>query len=134
MGVPTTSATNRAVGPPTGRGALGVPALPMFTPVAYLTLVALGVLVGAVGRLAVRRTARDPRRVLTLVVPLVLVVSVVPDVLIGVAGVPVGGVVTLIVMRLAVGAVAVPLFACFLPLPARRHASSPRQAHRMTPR
>lgn len=106
--------------------ALGVPPLPMFGPGVYLPFVAVGVLLGMFGWQVVRRVAGNPRRVLTFLVPLVLLVSVVPDVLTGVAGVPLSGVLTLVVMHLAVGAAAVPLDARLLPLPTHRSAAAAR--------
>jgi hypothetical protein len=64
----------------------------------------------------VRRNAASPRRVMSWLVPLVIVVSLIPDVLIAVSYGPVAGI-ALGLMHLAVLAVALPTFRHFLPLP-----------------
>ncbi len=63
--------------------------------------------------------ARDPRRTLSRLVPAVLLLSFLPDVLLGVSGSAWSGVAALMVMHLAVAAVALPVYARLLALPAR---------------
>jgi hypothetical protein len=91
-------------------------AVPGLTPPAYLTFTAIGTILGALGWSIVRRCAASPGRVLSWLVPLVIVVSLVPDALIAVFTDPVGGI-ALGLMHLAVLAVALPTFRHFLPLP-----------------
>jgi hypothetical protein len=89
-------------------------------PGAYMFLTVVGVLAGAAGWAAVRRWSRRPAAVLRLLVPIVVVVSLVPDVALlftdsqphtsGLA------VVALMVMHVATAAVAVPVFAKVLPV------------------
>src|SRR3954469_24546434 len=60
-----------------------------FTPLQFPTYTAftvVGVLVGAAGWALLRSRARRPRSVLRILVPAVVVVSLVPDVLVGVSG------------------------------------------------
>ncbi len=87
-----------------------------FQPGAYVTFTALGVIAGMVGWLAVRRFAGAPARVLRVLVPSVVLVSLVPDILVGVNQTWPGAI-GLMVMHLAVAAAAVASFARFLPLP-----------------
>lgn len=99
-----------------------IPARPArSTPLATLlavvvAAVAASVRAGAVGWLVVRRVVTRPSAVLRWLVPLVVVVSLVPDVLLGLA-LGWGGAVALGLMHLAVAAVAVPAYRYFLPLP-----------------
>jgi hypothetical protein len=72
--------------------------------------------VAALGWNIARRCAACPSRVMSWLVPLVIVVSLVPDVLIAVSSGPVAGI-ALGLMHLAVLAVALPTFRHFLPLP-----------------
>jgi Family of unknown function (DUF6069) len=85
----------------------------------YTFLVLLGVIAGAVGWNIVLRLSTDPQRLLARLVPAVLVVSFVPDVLIGVSksmtGTTWGAVFALMVMHVAVAAVAVGSYRFFLP-------------------
>lgn len=94
----------------------------MLQPSAYIPLVILGVIFGAVGwRLIVHRSG-SPRAVLRWLVPVVLVVSFVPDVALGMgllggeAGMTVAGTLALMIMHLAVAAVALPTFARLIPI------------------
>ncbi len=95
-----------AAGAPTTYGPLTFPAFSLFT--------AVGVVAGWIGWSLVRRHARDPRRTLTMVVPIVTVASFVPDVLLlalrFIPGTTVSAVIALMVMHLVVVAVAVPAY------------------------
>jgi hypothetical protein len=90
----------------------------------YAGLTVLGVLAGAAGWAIVRAGTRSPRRVLRLLAPAVVLVSFVPDVLVGVSdgmpGAGWGGAVALMVMHVVVAAVAVGTYLRVLPLPADR--------------
>ena len=94
------------------------PTLPGLTPPAFITLSVMGVLVGAIGWTVVSRT-RSAKRNLTVLVPLVLGLSLLPNVLLAVtAGTSavVTAAVTLGIMHLVTVAVAVPLYRTFLAL------------------
>ncbi|MEO6085351.1 MAG: DUF6069 family protein [Umezawaea sp.] len=86
----------------------------------YLSLTVVGVLAGAVGWQVVRRRAANPAALLRRLVPAVVVVSLVPDVVIGFddtyPGVSWGAVAALMLMHVAVALVAVPVYRRFLPL------------------
>jgi hypothetical protein len=101
-----------------GAQALGADtaAVPDLTPPAYLTFTVIGTVLGTLGWSIVRRCAAFPSRVMSWLVPLVIVVSLIPDVLIAVSAGPVAGI-ALGLMHLAVLAVALPTFRHFLPLP-----------------
>ncbi len=100
--------------------AVGAPStFPQLRPGTYIPLAVLGVVAGAVGWEIVIHRARDSRRTLSRLVPAVLILSFVPDVLLGVSGSPWGGVAALMVMHLAVAAVALPTYNRLLPPPAR---------------
>ncbi|WP_217238209.1 DUF6069 family protein [Streptomyces sp. AC555_RSS877] len=90
-------------------------------PSVYLPLTVLGVLAGAIGWHMVRRRAGDPAAVLRWLVPTVVILSLIPDIAIGVSdsapGVSWGGVTVLMLMHVAVAVVAVPVYRRFLPLP-----------------
>ncbi|MFC3893334.1 DUF6069 family protein [Lentzea rhizosphaerae] len=90
----------------------------------YATFTVIGVLAGAAGWAVVRAKTRNPRRVMRVLAPAVVLVSFVPDVLVGVSGglpgASWGGVVALMVMHVVVAAVAVAVYARMLPLPADR--------------
>ena len=102
--------------------AVHVPAFHVFQPSAYIPLVIVGVIAGAGGWLTCVRRAESPGMILRWLVPTVLVVSFVPDVLLGMgllggeSGMTVGGTITLMIMHLAVAAVALPTFARLMPL------------------
>ncbi|MEU6379082.1 DUF6069 family protein [Streptomyces sp. NPDC046909] len=89
---------------------------------AYAPLTVFGVLVGAAAWAIVRARSASPSRLLRVLVPVVVVVSLIPDVMVGVsdsrAGTSWGAVVALMVMHVVVAAVAVPAYRRFLPLPA----------------
>lgn len=89
-------------------------------PATFVPLAVIGAIAGTVGWFLVLRRATDPRRVLGRLVPTVLAISFIPDLLLGFGGIATWGVVsTLVLMHLAVAAVALPVFARLLPLPAR---------------
>ena len=94
------------------------PALPGLTPPAFITLSVVGVLVAAIGWTVVGR-ARSAKRILTVLVPVLLVVSLIPDValaLTATSAAVVTAAVTLGIMHVVTVAVAVPVFRAFLPL------------------
>jgi hypothetical protein len=89
-------------------------------PGAYVFLTVVGVLAGAAGWAAVRRWSNRPAVVLRWLVPVVVVVSLVPDVALlfsdmqpNTSGLAVGA---LMLMHVATAAVAVPVFAKVLPV------------------
>lgn len=84
--------------------------------IAYGPLTALGVLAGSAGWAGVRRFATRPRAVLRVLVPVVVVLSFVPGVVLLAAGNSPLNVVGLWVMHLVVTAVTVTLAARVLPL------------------
>jgi hypothetical protein len=96
-----------ALGAPADYGPLTVPAYALFT--------VLGVAAGWVGWVLVRRRARDPRRTLAVLVPLVTVLSFVPDVLLltlrFIPGPTTVAAIALMVMHVVVVGVAVPAYA-----------------------
>jgi hypothetical protein len=95
-----------AVGAPATYGPLTFPAYGLFT--------VLGIVAGWIGWSLVRRRARDPRRTLTMLVPIVTVASFIPDILLlalrFIPGTTGSAVVALMVMHLVVVAVAVPAY------------------------
>lgn len=92
-----------------------------FNPSAYIFFTVLGVIGGLIGWLVIRRRANNPAAVLRVLVPGVVLLSLVPDILLGLnksmPGTTWAGVIGLMAMHLAVAAAAVPTFAKFLPLP-----------------
>ncbi len=101
------------------RGPLGASdQLQGLTPPAFVSLTVIGVVVGALGwRLITRRSTR-PATLLRRLVPVVLVLSFVPDVLLlagGVPGADLTGVLALMAMHVAIVAIAVPVFNRFMP-------------------
>jgi hypothetical protein len=99
-------------------------ASPDFQPLqfgAYLSLTVIGVLAGAIGWQVVRRRSANPTALLRRLVPAVVVLSLIPDVVIGFddtyPGVSWGAVAALMLMHVAVALVAVPVYRRFLPLP-----------------
>ncbi|MEV6594582.1 DUF6069 family protein [Streptomyces acidicola] len=86
-------------------------------PGSYMFLTAVGVLLGAVGWAVVRRASKHPHALLRVLVPLVVVVSFVPDFfLFGDGGA--AGVAALLLMHVAVAAIAVPVYRRVMPLAA----------------
>ncbi len=96
-----------------------------FTPLktgSYVGLIILGVLAGGASWQMVRTRAGDPERVLRRLVPLVVLVSFVPDVVIGVTGADHatwGGVAALMCAHVVVACAAVVSFSLFLPVTSR---------------
>jgi len=86
----------------------------------FPALVIVGVTAGALGWNIVRRRSADPRRLLIRLVPAVLVLSFIPDVVVGATkALPHttwGGVSALMMMHLAVAACAVASYGRFLPV------------------
>lgn len=95
-----------AAGAPASYGPLTFPAFTLFT--------VLGMVAGWAGWRIVQRRARDPRRVLSILVPVVAVLSFVPDVLLlalrFIPGTTVPAVIALMAMHVVVVAVAVPSY------------------------
>ncbi len=87
----------------------------------YAPLTVVGILLGTLAWYVVRRTARNPRAVLRVLVPVAVVVSLVPDFGILSAGATLLNSLALIAMHLVVAAITVPTLARVLPLP-RDHA------------
>jgi uncharacterized protein DUF6069 len=83
----------------------------------YATLTVAGVLLATAGWALVRRFARRPRAVLRVLVPVVLVLSLVPDLALLAGGTSVANVVGLMLMHVVVAAALVPVLARVLPLP-----------------
>ncbi|MET9830347.1 DUF6069 family protein [Streptomyces sp. NPDC006385] len=89
---------------------------------AYVPLTVIGTLLGALGWTVVRRVADRPERLLRWLVPVVVVVSFVPDLALLTGDQPGAGplaVVALMAMHVVVAAVAVPTYRRVLPLPVR---------------
>ena len=94
------------------------PAVMGLTPGAYVTFSVLGVLVGAIGWALIRR-APKARTILTVLVPVVLLLSLIPDVALAVTGgtaAATTAAVTLGIMHVVTAAIAVPVYRVFLPL------------------
>ncbi|NJQ02685.1 DUF6069 family protein [Streptomyces zingiberis] len=89
----------------------------------YALLTVVGVLAGAGGWALVRARSAHPARVFRTWIPVILLLTFVPDILLGTSdepGTSWGGVIALMVMHLVVAAVAIPAFRFLLPLPARQ--------------
>ena len=103
-----------AAGAPSTYGPLTAPA--------YLTFTTVGVLVGYLGWRIVRRSVPRPARVLRVLVPVVLVLSWIPDVLLAalqfIPGTTLTGALALGLMHAVVVAVAVPVYARIAPVAA----------------
>ncbi|PZE64260.1 hypothetical protein DEI81_10975 [Curtobacterium sp. MCBD17_013] len=93
------------------------PAVQGLTPPAYITFTVVGVLIGAIGWALISR-ARSAGRVLAILVPVVLVLSLIPDVLLAVSGgsAAMTAGVALGIMHLVTTAIAVPIYRVFLPI------------------
>jgi hypothetical protein len=85
-------------------------------PVPYILFGVVGVLVAALAWVAIGRRAERPSAVMRWLVPVVVLVSLIPNVA---SGFTLGwdGAIALGLMHVAVAAVAVPVFHRFLPLP-----------------
>ena len=92
---------------------------PLMPPV-YLAFTAIGVLGGYLGWRIVRRASANPARVLRVLVPVALVLSWVPDVILAVVqfipGTNLTGAIGLALMHAVVVAVAVPVYAGVAPV------------------
>ena len=86
----------------------------------YTALIVLAVIVGSLGWQLVRTRATNPRRLLALLVPLVLLLSFVPDILVGInkseTATTWGGVIALMAMHIVVATAAVGSYLHFLPV------------------
>jgi hypothetical protein len=88
---------------------------------AYAPPTVFGVVLGAIGWTVVRRAAKNPAGLLRWLVPVLVVVSLVPDLSLLGGGTPGSGplaVVALMVMHVVVAAIAVVAYRRVLPLPA----------------
>jgi Family of unknown function (DUF6069) len=87
-------------------------------PATFTVLIVVGVLVGGLGWQLVRTRAARPGRLLPRLVPAVLLLSFIPDLLIGITGglhATWGGVAALMCMHVVVAAAAVTSYSLFLP-------------------
>lgn len=95
----------------------------------FSSLIVIGLLAAATAWLLVRRRSSDPRSLMSWLAPTVIILSLVPDVLVGVtqslAGSSWGGVLALMSMHLLVAVVGVTSLQLFLPLPASAHRLVP---------
>ncbi|MET9224387.1 DUF6069 family protein [Lentzea sp. NPDC003310] len=82
----------------------------------YAPATVLGILLGTLGWYLVRRFARDPRKVLRVLVPAVVVVSWIPDLGILAGGAAPVNSIALILMHTIVAAATVPVLSRVLPL------------------
>lgn len=82
----------------------------------YAPATVIGIALGTLGWYLVRRSARNPRRVLRILVPVVVVLSWIPDLGILAAGATVANSVALIAMHAVVAAATVPTLARVMPL------------------
>lgn len=102
--------------------AAGAPAnfSPLLLPTFGLFTVA-GIVIGAAGWARIRARSARPRALLRRLVPVVLVVSYVPDLLVGISGLlpgtTWGAVIGLMVMHIVVAGIAVPSYQLLFPLP-----------------
>ncbi|GKQ41939.1 DUF6069 family protein [Streptomyces sp. A012304] len=89
---------------------------------AYAFFTVIGVLAAAAAWAIIRARSQNPARVLHTLVPAVVIVSLIPDIMVGVSGsrpgTGWGAVIALMVMHVVVAAVAVPAYKRLLPLPA----------------
>ena len=88
------------------------------TPGAFVFWSIIGAVIGGLGWALIQRRAQDPARLLRVLVPTVLVLSLVPDVAIWVqdsmTGINSTGVLALMAMHVATAAVLVPVFKRFI--------------------
>ncbi|ANZ40347.1 hypothetical protein BBK82_34295 [Lentzea guizhouensis] len=85
----------------------------------YAPATVIGILLGTLGWFLVRRFAKDPRRVLRVLVPIVVVLTFIPDLGILAGGAAVVNSLALIAMHVVVAAATVPVLGRVLPLNAR---------------
>jgi hypothetical protein len=97
----------------------------------YTALIVLGVIGGAIGWQLVRNRATNPTRLLAQLVPLVLLLSFIPDILIGITKAETattwGGVIALIAMHIVVATAAVASYLYWLPVHSTSIHPEPRQ-------
>ena len=108
----------------TAARALGAsPEFQPLTPAAYIPLTIIGFLLGTAGWALIRAKTRNPARVLRIVVPVVLLLSFIPDLGLLLSGsrpgTSTGAVAALALMHLVVAAAALPALARALPLQRR---------------
>jgi hypothetical protein len=100
--------------------AAGATAFPPLMPLVFGPFAAIGILAGYAGWRIVRSRVRDPRRVLRVLVPVVLVLSFVPDITLMltqfIPGTSTLGVVALMLMHLTVAGIVVPVSARLAPV------------------
>ncbi|MBP2328116.1 hypothetical protein JOF56_008501 [Kibdelosporangium banguiense] len=87
-------------------------------PIEYAPLTVAGILLGTLGWYVIRRTARKPRAVLRVLVPLAVLLSFGPDLGILAAGASFVNSLALMAMHVIVAVITVPVLARVLPLPA----------------
>ncbi|HEX7308189.1 DUF6069 family protein [Lentzea sp.] len=87
--------------------------------VEYAPATVIGILLGTLGWYLVRRFAGDPRRVLRVLVPVVVVLSWIPDLGILAGGATLVNSIALILMHAVVAGATVPVLSRVLPLGAR---------------
>ncbi|MFJ8911131.1 DUF6069 family protein [Amycolatopsis sp. NPDC102389] len=96
-------------------------------PAAYISFTVLGVIGGAAGWVLVRAKSRNPAALLRILVPLVVVASFVPDILLLAVkspGADLLGISGLMVMHVVVAAIAVPAYGYVLPLRSRPYRTA----------
>jgi Family of unknown function (DUF6069) len=97
--------------------ALGAPQqLPGLTLPMYGLFTTVGILVGTAVWAVIRRWAARPAAILRWLVPVAIVLTLIPDVLVGRMGVPAVGVAALMAMHVVVAVISVPTLARILPL------------------
>jgi len=93
--------------------AAGATAFPPLMPYVFGPFAAIGILAAYTGWRIIRRVAAQPRRVLRVLVPVVLVLSFIPDITLAVTqfipGTTTTGAVALMLMHLVVAGIAVPV-------------------------
>ncbi|BDZ44840.1 hypothetical protein [Naasia aerilata] len=120
-----TSAVNVAIG--WGAVAVGVPQTPVLGIPAGVSASAVAGMGGAIGWQLVRARAADPRKVLVLLVPIVLLLSFIPDIVLAVLIADTTGiapVLALALMHVATITIAVAVYARLLPVGAVRTKSA----------
>jgi hypothetical protein len=89
---------------------------------AYASFTVIGVLAAAAAWAIIRARSARPARLLRTLVPAVVIVSLIPDIMVGISdsrpGTSWGAVIALMVMHVVVAAVAVPAYQRLLPFPA----------------
>ncbi|WP_353710701.1 DUF6069 family protein [Arthrobacter sp. K5] len=85
-------------------------------PPSYTLLTVLGVLMGTVGWAITRAVSKNPRKLLSWLVPVVVLASCIPDVFLLEQG-GAAGVLAAVLMHVAPAAIAVPVYRRLLPLP-----------------